>query len=61
MRLHMSVQYDKRAAGNSPFLLQSAQALLSGCLTSSRKILAFRSVVALSSADERGQAMQDLD
>jgi hypothetical protein len=34
-----------------PFLLQSAQDLLSGCLTSSRKIRALRSVVALSCRD----------
>jgi hypothetical protein len=33
---------------HSPFFLQSAQALLSGCLTSSRRIRALRSVVDLS-------------
>lgn len=32
-----------------PFFLQSAQFLLSGCLTSSRKVRALRSMVALSS------------
>ena len=36
---------------SSPFLRQSAHALLSGCFTSSRRIRALRSVVALSCRD----------
>ena len=37
-----------RTANCAPFRLQSAQSLLSGCFTSSRRTFALRSVVALS-------------
>jgi len=42
---------DETAVTNLPFRLQSAQTLLSCCLTSSLRILAFLSVVALSCLD----------
>jgi hypothetical protein len=41
---------------HSPFFLQSAQALLSGCLTSSRRMRALRSVVDLSEAVSAAQS-----
>jgi hypothetical protein len=40
-----------------PFFLQSAQSLLSGCLINSRKIFAFRSVVARSREQNRAERM----
>lgn len=48
--LHSSRGDSSLVGDHSPFFLQSAHALLSGCLTSSRRMRALRSVVDLSEA-----------
>jgi hypothetical protein len=53
VRLNLSLRFDPSSRdGDLPFFLQSAQFLFPSCLTRSLRVLAFRSVVALSTIEK---------